>query len=190
MDAIDSFEALIREGLAASRAGRSQAALHLFAQASAVLPSSGIPHFLVGTEHAATGDTAAAEAAFANAVLLAPHFAPARYQLGLLQFCSNRPALALVTWDGLLALGPGWSLGHFVRGFAALAQDSFADSQRHFQAGLACGDLNPAMGGDIRQVVAAMQRLQASRERPLAEEPPAREAAAHVLLAAYGRSLH
>src|ERR1044071_3407463 len=105
MDSTDSFEGLVRDGLAASRAGRAQAALELFAQASAALPSSGIPHFLIATEHAAAGDAAAAEAAFANSVLLSPEFVLARYQLGLLQFCSNRPALALVTWDRLLALG-------------------------------------------------------------------------------------
>src|SRR3954464_14411872 len=131
MNADDRFHGLISEGLAASQGMRRAGALELFAQAAALRPSSGIPHFLIGSEHAAAGELEAAEPAFANAVLLAPEFLLARYQLGLLQFSSKRAALALVTWGPLLALAATESLGHYVRGFAALAQDRFAESLDH-----------------------------------------------------------
>ena len=75
MDAMNEdarFEGLIAEGLAASRENRTEAARDLFAQASALMPASGIPHFLIGSEHAAAGDIEKAEAAMANAVLPAP----------------------------------------------------------------------------------------------------------------------
>lgn len=179
MNAEERFQDLLRQGMEAGRAGRSEAALALYAQASALVPASGIPHFLAGSEHAAAGATEPAEAAFANAVLLLPDFALARYQLGLLQFSGQRAAAALVTWGPLLALGPAASLGHFVRGFAAMAEGRFTDAVAHHEAGLACGDLNPAVGGDIRQVLQSLQGL-------AAPEP----AAGHVLLAAYGRGLH
>src|SRR5881275_2305302 len=177
MDQEKRFEELIGAGLSASGENRRQAALDLFAQASAVLPSSGIPHFLIASEHAAAGDMDAAEAAFANAVLLAPDFALARYQLGLLQFSSARAALALVTWEPLFALPASESLGHFVRGFAALAQDAYAESVQHFAEGMNARDVNPAVADDIRQVMEAVRRLGSARHD--AEDP----VDSHVLLA-------
>jgi tetratricopeptide (TPR) repeat protein len=185
MNAEERFQDLIREGLAASGDGRRDVALDLYAQAAALLPASGIPHFLVGSEHASAGDIAAAETAFARAVLLSPDFPLARYQLGLLQFSAQRPALALVTWGPLLSLSPTESLGHFVRGFAVLAEDRFAECARHFEAGLACADANPAVAGDIRRVLEALRGLASTAEGP-SREPGGH----HVLLAAYGRGLH
>jgi tetratricopeptide (TPR) repeat protein len=179
------FQSLIDQGLAASHANDSRQALNLFEQASLLAPGSGIPHFLIGSEHAAAGDMAAAEAAFANAVLLSPEFALARYQLGLLQFTSSRAAVALVTWEPLFALAASESLGHFVRGFAALAQDRFGDCLDHFRGGLACVQVNPAVGADIRQVMEAVQRL--SQVRGGGPRDPADT---HVLLAGYGSGLH
>jgi tetratricopeptide (TPR) repeat protein len=181
MDQDAKFEGLIAQGLAASRDSRTQAAVDLFAQASAVAPWSGIPHFLIGSEHAAAGDLEAAETAFANAVLLAPGFALARYQLGLLQFSSERAAVALVTWEPLFALPASEPLGHLVRGFAALAQDQFDAALEHFRSGLACADLNPSVAADIRQVMDAVRRLPSSRAPGDGD---------HVLLAGYGRGLH
>ena len=182
----ERFQALLHQGLAASRDNRRDAALDLYARASADFPMSGIPHFLIGSEHASSGDIDAAEAAFAHAVLLAPHFPLARYQLGLLQFSSQRAALAQVTWAPLLSLGPAESLGHFVRGFAALAQGHFVDCTQHFEAGLACDDANPAVAADAAQVLAAVRDLAATAQGEPAVEPTAN----HVLLVAYGRGFH
>ena len=179
-----SFEGLINEGLAASRENRTHAALDLFARASEVQPSSGIPHFLIGSEHAAAGDMEAAEAALANAALLSPEFALARYQLGLLQFSTGRAAVALVTWQPLLEAAATDSLANFVRGFAGLAQQAFGEALQHFQQGLACADVNPAVAADIRQVLQAVQALNDP------QQPAEDVATGHVLLAAYGRGLH
>ncbi|MDB5856919.1 MAG: Tetratricopeptide domain protein [Ramlibacter sp.] len=179
-----NFDRLIAEALEASRDNRTEAALALFAQASAVAPASGIPHFLAGSEHASAGNIELAEAAFARAVLLAPAFALARYQLGLLQFSSQRPAMALVTWQPLFDLPGADPLGHFVRGFEALARDSFAEALEHYREGLACNDINQAMASDILQVVTAVEKL--PRGEPPAADPDAR----HVLLAGYAKRLH
>lgn len=186
MDQEAGFQELIRQGLTASGDNRVDAALALFTQASAMQPVSGLPHFLIGSEHAAAGHMERAEAAFANAVLLAPDFTLARYQLGLLQFCTHRPAVALVTWGPLFALPPSASLGEFVRGFAAVTQDDFQRALQHFAAGQSCEDANPAVAADIRLMVQGLESLLS----PEAETPTPEPEQQHVLLSAYGRGLH
>jgi Flp pilus assembly protein TadD len=184
MDHSPSFDLLVAEGLAASGAGRSDQALALFEQARQADPTSGTPHFLLGSEYASRGDFAAAEAAFACAVLLAPSFPLARYQLGLLQFSSRRPAMAMLTWQPLLELPASDALLHFVRGFAALARDSFDEALAHFRSGLSCEPANPALDADIQQLVEAVEGLQR------AEPAPDEALHEHVLLSAYGQKLH
>lgn len=184
MNSPADFDRLVAEGLAASQAEHTDAALALFAQASELDPSSGMPHFLIGSEHAGRGDFAAAELAFACAVLLAPGFTLARYQLGLLQFSSNRAPLALLTWQALFALPEDDALLHFVRGFASLAQDAFGETLQHFRAGLACSPANPALCADIMQVVEAVERLDGR------QGAPAEPTGDHVLVSAYARGMH
>ncbi len=125
--------------------------------------------FLLASEFAALGELDKAEAAFAKAVLLAPHMPVIRYQLGLLQFSSGRAALALLTWQPLLDLPDAQpqaqALAGFVRGYAALAQDDLALALSHFQAGLAHDVGNPALAGDVRKVI---ERVQALIKAPVA----------------------
>lgn len=185
MDTPSDFDRLLADGVAASRADDRQAALGLFARAGEADPASPLPHFLIGSEQASAGDFAQAELAFASALLLAPDFALARYQLGLLQFSSQRAPVALLTWQPLFALPEHDALLHFVRGFAALAQDAFTEAVGHFRRGLACTPANPALCSDILQVVEAVERLGTAAE-PAGEEP----AGAHVLLSAYSRGVH
>jgi tetratricopeptide (TPR) repeat protein len=187
MDLESRYRDLLDQGLQASREQRGQAAIELFVLASELAPAEGLPHFLVASEHAAEGRIEAAERAFANAVLLAPGFHVARYQLGLLQFGSERAGAALVTWQPLLDLTDGNPLGHFVRGFAALARDGFDAALQEFQRGLACGEGQDALSGDIEKVVAAVQRL-AAPDTTSAEVTDGLPS--HVLLSRYARGLH
>lgn len=175
------FDRLLAQGLDASRADQRELALDLFSRASAADPSSGVPHFLMASEHATAGDFIAAELSFACAVLLAPDFPLARYQLGLLQYSTKRAAVALVTWQPLLLLPANDALPHFVRAFTALAQDDFAEALAHFRSGLACEVANPALEGDIVQLVDAVEKLHEGTPDPQTD---------HVLLSAYGRGLH
>ncbi len=180
------FDSLIAEGLAASREGRAHAALALFARASERDPTSGLPHFLAASEHAAGGDVEAAEASFANALLAAPAFSLARYQLGLLQFSSGRPALALLTWGPLLESPSPGALAHFVRGFGSLAQDQLAQALVHFRAGLACPDAPAAVAADIVKVIDAVEALGGTG----ADGSHGGAEASHVLLEGYSRAWH
>jgi tetratricopeptide (TPR) repeat protein len=185
-------DSLIKDALAASRASDSARAIKLFTQASIAAPGSAMPHFLIGSEYAASGEIAKAELAFANAVLLAPQLTIARYQLGLLQFSSGRAALALVTWQALLNLGESDPLPHFIRGFAALAQDAFAEALTNFRAGLSRNNTNPAVSSDIEQIMARIAEVQAAAGTVTAssDSPPDQTAEAervdeHVLLSNY-----
>lgn len=184
METASEFDRFLAAGVAASRDDRRDEALALFAQAREADPSSGMPHFLIASEQASAGDFAAAELSFASAVLLAPDFALARYQLGLLQFSSQRAPLALLTWQPLFALSDSDALLHFVQGFAALAQDAFTDALAHFRTGLDRQPANPALCSDIAQLMDAIETI---GRRPEVPEPPA---GSHVFLAAYGQGLH
>jgi Flp pilus assembly protein TadD len=151
--------------------------------------SAGVAAFLVASDEAAAGRMEAAEAAFAHAVLLTPSFHLARYQLGLLQFSSGRASAAQVTWQPLLDLAQTDPLPHYVRGFAALAQDDFAQALAHYRAGLACDNPNPAVAGDVMKVVEQVERLLPPAEAP-ADSAEAQTPANHVLLQGYARNLH
>lgn len=176
--------AALQRALEASARGDSTAALALLEQAVLEQPDSGMPYFLMGSELAALGQMEQAELCLARAVLLAPRFPLARYQLGLLQFSSGRAALGLASWQPLLELGADSALPHFVQGFAALAGDRFAQARAHFEAGIAVNTEHPAVSQDIRKVLAA---LDAQAPQQGGEAAQAAEAApsSHVLLANY-----
>lgn len=179
---------LLDMGIAASMASRPAQALRLFERAAAAAPAWALPHFLLGSEYAAQSEVAKAEAALANAVLLDPGMHLARYQLGLLQFSSGRAAAALVTWQPLADQEGLQGLPAFVRGFAALAQDDFADAQHQFQDGLAESGVNAAVAGDIRKVQADVQALLARQSAPApAVQHAEPQPASHVLVAAYDK---
>jgi len=184
-----SFDYFVDQGLTASRENDSLQAIDCFQRASVVSPDSGLPQFLLGSEFASMGDLDKAEAAFANAVRLAPNFPLARYQLGLLQFSSGRAALGLLTWQPLLELSDTDPLPHFVNGFAALAQDQFDEALAHYEQGLQHNTQNPALSGDIEKVIAGIRSLQASQGDDAPADPSVDDAStSHVLLANYRQS--
>jgi hypothetical protein len=89
----------------------------------------------------------------------------------------------------LLDLAQTDPLPHYVRGFAALAQDDFAQALAHYRAGLACDNPNPAVAGDVMKVVEQVERLLPPAEAP-ADSAEAQTPANHVLLQGYARNLH
>ena len=183
-------QSFVDAGLAASQSNNAQEALRLFGLAAVASPSSPLPPFLRGSELASFGRVDDAEAAFANAVLLAPGFHIARYQLGLLQFSSGRAAVGLVTWHALFALTDADPLLHFVRGFAALTQDRSESARAHFNEGLSRDGGNASVAADIRKVLDRMDAGAAGASSASATPEPARvePSANHILIANYGKS--
>lgn len=187
-----AFDALMAEGLAASRRDDVDGALSAWRRATSVAPQSALPHYLMGAEFAQARRLGEAEAAFANAVVLQPELETARYQLGLLQFSSGRAAVAMVTWEPLFRLAEDHPIRRFVDGFAALAADDFQTALRHFSVGTDANRGNQPMNADIAQVVLAIRHVLSSQSAAAQAPVPAAGEEGHVLLAAYRRqsSIH
>lgn len=180
----------VRHALQVSAAGDAEGAVRLLRAAAEEDRSSALVQLLLGAELAQAGAMGDAEAAFANAVLLAPQLHIARFQLGLLQFTSGRAAIALVTWQPLLVLGEEEPLPHFVRALAALAGDRFAEAREGFEAGIVRNVTNEPLNDDMRKLVAGIESLlRAQPAGPVAEQASPSEqdrgGGAHVLLANY-----
>jgi tetratricopeptide (TPR) repeat protein len=184
--AVLEADALVQAGLAASQAGDAVKALHLFARACGTNPANATPHFLMGSEYAALGEVQKAETALANAVVLAPALHIARYQLGLLQFSSGRASLAFVSWGPLLELDESQPLLHFVRGFAAVAQDDFSSAEAHFEAGLLRNHDNPPLSADIEKVLAGIRQAKTAAG-PAVHVSDGGKPVEHVLVSNYGK---
>jgi tetratricopeptide (TPR) repeat protein len=184
--------ARLDEGVAASQAGEARRATELFEEASALVPAWHLPPFLLGSEYAALSDFERAEGYFAQAVLLAPDFHIARYQLGLLQFSGGRTSIAMLTWAPLVSLADQDApFPHLVRGFEALAQGQLDSALAHFETGLPLAQDNQALAADVRRVLAALgQQLQTSTGAETAaatDEDVAAMTASHVLLSNYDK---
>ena len=180
-----AFDTLMAEGIDASRCGDIGGALGAWQRAASAEPRSALPHFLMGAELAQARRLAEAEAAFANAVVLAPDLETARYQLGLLQFSSGRAAVAFVTWEPLFRACEGSAIHRFVQGFAALAADDFENALSHFAAGTSLNASNPPMNADIARVVLAIRHVLASNASLAVAATSQDVDHAHVLLAGY-----
>ena len=93
-------------------------------------------HFLKGSLEAGQEDYAAARASMRRAVDLAPDFAVARFQLGLLLLTSGEPHAAQEAWGPLHGLPPDNYMHLFVRGLTHLIHDQFEDTARLLQEGI------------------------------------------------------
>ena len=138
--------------------------------------------FLRGSLLASQRRYGEARAAMASAVGLAPDYALARFQLGLLELSSGLPDAARVTWEPLSRLPEASPLRLFSKGLAALAEDEFETSVALLRRGIEVNQDVPVLNRDMQMVIDAI----ASGQPP---EPP-REAIspAHLLLQQFSKS--
>jgi len=179
------LQTLLAQGIAESNAQEPDAALAIFIRCVEAYPHAPEPHLLMAAQHAAHGRLEQAQNAFASAVLLAPDFHIARYQLGLLQMTCGQSPMALLTWQPLLQLPEDNPLLHFVRGYAALANDDFAIAVKHFEGGLTRENANAPLAEDIKKVLAKVHEI--TRETAEEEALPAEGAGQHILFSNYQR---
>jgi Flp pilus assembly protein TadD len=153
---------------------------------------------LLGAERMHAKDVDGAEAAYIAALQIAPSLHIARFQLGLLQLTSGRPAAALSTWAPLDQLDDSDPLRLFKTGLGYLVQDRFEDASRFLLEGIAHNRDNPALSKDMRMVLDRIARLSAGipgssdpRETratgPAAQDQSTPESD-HLLVSSYGKS--
>ncbi len=155
-----SFDEILQEALRFSQANDGPTAIKLFQNALAINPQSAATYCLLAAEYITLGQVAESEAAYANALVLAPEFHLARFQMGLLQFTSARVSVALLTWQPLLALSDENALKMFVMGFAHMAQDDFEVAISYFERGIMLNADIPPLNTDIQRVIADIRGLQ------------------------------
>lgn len=110
-------------------------------------------HFLKGSLLAALRHYEAGEAAMAYAVLLAPGYEIARFQLGLLQLSSAKPDAARTTLAPLLDLADDNPLKLFAEGLTLLIGDELAQAIDRLEAGIARNQMNPALNRDMQMLI-------------------------------------
>lgn len=148
------------------------------------------PLVLLAAEFAQGRDMDRAEAAYVAALQRAPDFWIARFQLGLLQFTSARPAVAFVTWAPLDSLDGSHPLRLFKRAFECLAADGFDRATELLRMGIAANTDNPPLNHDMRMLIERIAQQQAGGNQPARPNEPAEPLAdAHFLVSTY-RNLH
>ena len=173
-------DTLVQEALAASQVNDSSAAISLFRRAIDADPGVASTHLLLAAELAQAGRDAEAESAYAAALWVAPTLHIARFQLGLLQLCGQRTAVALLTWQPLLALPDGHPLRSAVHGMNALLADDRVEAVLRLREAIAACQDNPPLAADLGRIVAALGDV-----APPASQPLHGNDSAHVLLANY-----
>lgn len=170
------------------QSAKGAAARRLLGDAIEAHPRDPRPLLLLAAEFVHSKEIDRAEAMYTAALQLAPDFAIARFQLGLLQLTSGRPAVAVATWaplDGLDAKDP---LRLFKTGLEALAQDRFDDTRRQLEEGISLNRSNPALNRDMQLV---LDRIAAATPRGPGEggtDPASSEGGGqHVLVSTYGK---
>lgn len=174
---------LLAQAIAASQANQAEQAIALFEQAAEAAPTAAVPHFLLGAELAELNRVPEAEAAYAQALLLAPELHMARFQMGLLQFLSGRTAMALLTWDPLGRLPETLSLQRAVTGFAALTHGQPDSALLLLDQAITAPDADPVLAQNLAQLVGRIRTHLATPTAPDNETPS--HDALHVLLANY-----
>ncbi len=121
-------------------------------------------HFLKGSMLASSQDYAAARTAMHHAVELAPDYAVARFQLGLLLLTSAEPYAAQEVWGPLHALPDDNPLRIFVAGLTHLIADRFDDAVLDLERGIVLNRKNAAMNNDMQLIVDEVRRRRGAQK--------------------------
>ena len=122
-------------------------------------------HFLKGSMLASAEDFAGARQAMRRAVEIAPDYAVARIQLGLLLLSSGEAVPAQEALGPLLSLPDDSYLRHFAMGLYALIRDEFEDAAKQLRHGMALNRDNPPMNRDMQLIIDGMEGKTGKRDR-------------------------
>jgi tetratricopeptide (TPR) repeat protein len=141
-------------------------------------------HFLAGSLMAGLGRYEEARDRMGKAIELAPGYAVARFQLGLLELSSGNPDAAEAVWLPLEERGEGDPLSLFAAGLRHLARDDFDGALALLRRGIAINEEHPLISRDMQMVIEEAEAKRAEAARA-AEPEPAPLSATHMLLQQY-----
>lgn len=145
------------------------AALARIATLSEAHPADARLHFLGGSLLAALARYDEARAAMTRSIEIAPGFALARFQLGLLELSSGDGAAADATLQPLDEAGSDDALALFARGLRHLIRDDLAAAVELLRQGMARNRDHPLVSRDMELIVADIERRVAAADRPAEE---------------------
>ena len=137
-------------------------------------------HFLRGSALASLERYDQARTAMRKAVDIAPDYALARFQLGLLELTSGEPVAAQSSWGPLLSLPNESPLRLFVLGLNKLIGGAYDEATALLQEGIALNTELPPMNRDMTLIIEQMREKLDAQSRP--EDI---ESGAHFLLRQY-----
>jgi len=115
-------------------------------------------HFLRGSLLAGLKRYEEAQTAMRTSIEIAPAFAIARYQLGLLQLTSGDATAAETTWAPLQELPSDNYMRLFASGLCHLARDDFAGAIALLKEGISRNQENPMMNSDMQMMITEAQK--------------------------------
>ena len=115
-------------------------------------------HFLYGSLLAGAGRFEEAHGAMARAVEIAPDYAIARFQLGLLELSSGNAAAACATLDPLAGDEAEAALPLFARGLQSLARDELGAARALLRRGIAVNREHPLVSRDMELIIAGIDQ--------------------------------
>lgn len=141
-------------------------------------------HCMLAAEWVSQGKLVEGEASYARALVIAPEFVVARFQLGLLLFSSARVAMAMLIWRDLLSLPENHPYRLFTEAYIALANEAFDEAIALFESGKAHNPDNLPLNHDADLCIARIRELIQNPE--VGSSPDGDEANEHhVLLSNY-----
>jgi tetratricopeptide (TPR) repeat protein len=140
--------------------------------------------FLLGSQLAQAGAMDEALRHMARAIELAPRYAIARFQLGLLLLTQGLPQEALGVWVPLASLPADDPLRSFRLGLEHLIKDEFADAVACLRRGIALNAQFPALNEDMSLLIDRIHGLPATTATEGASSAD-EGSASHLFLSAY-----
>jgi tetratricopeptide (TPR) repeat protein len=151
MNDLDAEE-LFHLALKASDDGDREKSISYLKQSIALEPQAN-SLYILAAEYAELGMMHRATELMRQALELNPELWTAWFQLGLLYLSQNYIQEARSAWDNLVELGEDSYLHHLATGMNLLIDEKIEDSLEALAQGMEMNDDNPALNGDITNII-------------------------------------
>jgi len=156
LDEQDPAQKLLREGIEASKLGRSDEAIASWLQAVKLHPVFPQAHYLLGAELAQVGRYGDAVVHFTQTVDQAPELVSARVQLALLWLTLQSPPQSELAARPLLELPSDSAYHHFGVALTSLSQGEQAKAVQALRTAQTCALDNAPLGADMNMLLNAL----------------------------------